>query len=234
MTYKNSIDYNNLDILVALEYYQVKNLSYSKKKFSICCPIHNGNDYNFSVDTEKNLYNCFSRCNGGNVVSLIQKMENIEKSNWKDTNEMIRKIYDLDTTSHHQPAEQRSKREIAPPPPQIINTDNHIVYNDVLAYCATIPNKAALDYLTKQRCLNREMLHKANIQTFETSKLQSYLKQKYSYADLQKFGLSINLTNYQIVIPYYHNNKIANLQFRSLCPNDDTKKYKFLYDKPRF
>jgi DNA primase len=227
------MDFSTLNILTIFDYYGLSCKKINQNQYKTLCCFHNERTPSLTLYLKNNRFFCFGCGASGDVVSFVMQMENID---FAPALQVIKKIYDLDTTSHHQPAEQRSKREIAPPPttPKIINTDNHIVYNDLLAYCATIPNKTALDYLTKERGLNREILHKANIQTFETAKLQSYLKQKYSYADLQKFGLSINLTNYQIVIPYYHNNKIANLQFRSLCPNDDTKKYKFLYDKPRF
>jgi DNA primase len=43
------------------------------------CPIHGGsNPTQFRVDTEKNLWNCFSECkHGGNVLDFIAKKENL-------------------------------------------------------------------------------------------------------------------------------------------------------------
>ena len=43
------------------------------------CPIHKGsNPTQFRVDTEKNIWNCFSECkHGGNVLDFIAKMENV-------------------------------------------------------------------------------------------------------------------------------------------------------------
>ncbi len=43
------------------------------------CPIHNGsNPTQFRVDTDKNLWNCFSECkHGGNVLDFIAKKEDI-------------------------------------------------------------------------------------------------------------------------------------------------------------
>ena len=43
------------------------------------CPIHGGtNPTQFRVDTEKNLWNCFSECkHGGNVLDFIAKKEDV-------------------------------------------------------------------------------------------------------------------------------------------------------------
>ena len=43
------------------------------------CPIHNGtNPTQFRVDTEKNIWNCFSECkHGGNVLDFIAKKEDL-------------------------------------------------------------------------------------------------------------------------------------------------------------
>jgi len=40
------------------------------------CPIHGGKNPNaFHVNTEKNVFNCFTRCKGGNVLDLVAKLE---------------------------------------------------------------------------------------------------------------------------------------------------------------
>ena len=40
------------------------------------CPIHGGkNGTSFNVDTEKNVFHCFSQCGGGNVLDLVMKIE---------------------------------------------------------------------------------------------------------------------------------------------------------------
>lgn len=40
------------------------------------CPIHKGkNPGSFHVNTEKNIFNCFSSCGGGNVLDLVMKIE---------------------------------------------------------------------------------------------------------------------------------------------------------------
>jgi len=40
------------------------------------CPIHGGkNGTSFNVDTEKNVFHCFSECGGGNILDLVMKLE---------------------------------------------------------------------------------------------------------------------------------------------------------------
>ena len=40
------------------------------------CPIHGGKSgSSFNVDTERNIFNCFSTCGGGNVLDLVMKIE---------------------------------------------------------------------------------------------------------------------------------------------------------------
>ena len=42
------------------------------------CPIHGGkNRTSFSVHTEKNIFNCFGECGGGNVLDLVMKVEDV-------------------------------------------------------------------------------------------------------------------------------------------------------------
>src|SRR5437867_3040169 len=51
----------------------------SRNRLSGPCPIHGGsNPTQFRVDTDKNLWNCFSECkNGGNVLDFIARKEDI-------------------------------------------------------------------------------------------------------------------------------------------------------------
>lgn len=63
-----------------LEHYGVlSTFKRSGRRLSGPCPIHNGkNPTQFRVDTERNIWNCFSECkHGGNVLDFIAKKEDV-------------------------------------------------------------------------------------------------------------------------------------------------------------
>ena len=51
----------------------------SGDRLSVPCPIHKGsNPTQFSINTTKNLWNCFSECkHGGNTLDFIAEMDDV-------------------------------------------------------------------------------------------------------------------------------------------------------------
>ncbi len=81
---KNWVDYKEIKSAVtmkmALEYYGVlDNFKESGGNLVGPCPIHKGSsDRQFSVNTGKNIFNCFGSCEaGGNVLDFVAKMEKV-------------------------------------------------------------------------------------------------------------------------------------------------------------
>ncbi len=63
---------------VLREYGLINNLNRNRFRLYGNCPIHKGdNPSAFSVDLEKNLWNCFTRCGGGSVIDLLMEIEKI-------------------------------------------------------------------------------------------------------------------------------------------------------------
>lgn len=54
------------------------NLKKSGKNYLGLCPFHKEKTPSFSVDTRKQLYHCFGCGEGGDVISFIEKVENID------------------------------------------------------------------------------------------------------------------------------------------------------------
>lgn len=77
---KNWVEYKEIKERVSLETvlerYGVK-LKKSGKNWVSCCPIHGGsNPRQFSVNLEKNIFNCFGNCStGGNVIDFVALKE---------------------------------------------------------------------------------------------------------------------------------------------------------------
>jgi DNA primase len=79
---------------VLTRYGYLKRLSEKKPgKLAGACPIHGGkNSTSFQVDTEKNVFNCFSQCGGGNILDLVMK---IEKCGIREAGEKIADWFEL-------------------------------------------------------------------------------------------------------------------------------------------
>ena len=79
---KNWIDFKALKERVSMEmvldhYGLLEGLKESGQNLVGCCPIHKGsNSRQFSVNLEKNLFNCFGQCKaGGNILDFVALME---------------------------------------------------------------------------------------------------------------------------------------------------------------
>lgn len=64
---------------VLFRYYRLDNLTRSGNKLIGPCPVHGGDSPRaFAVDTERQLWHCFSKCQGGgNQLDLVAKKEDI-------------------------------------------------------------------------------------------------------------------------------------------------------------
>jgi len=82
---KNWVDYKEIKAKVSMEmvlkhYGLMESLKASGSSLVGCCPIHQGsNARQFSVNTKKNIFNCFGDCGGGgNVIDFVAKMEKVD------------------------------------------------------------------------------------------------------------------------------------------------------------
>jgi len=79
---KNWVDYKELKASVTIEmlldrYGLLSELKKSGQNLAGCCPIHRGsNPRQFSVNPDKNIWNCFGNCKtGGNILDFVAMME---------------------------------------------------------------------------------------------------------------------------------------------------------------
>jgi DNA primase len=85
MAKKNWVSYQEIKDKVSMamvleRYGLLPALKESGKNLVGCCPIHKGsNPRQFSVNLERNIFNCFGNCHaGGNVIDLVAMMEKVE------------------------------------------------------------------------------------------------------------------------------------------------------------
>ena len=62
-----------------LEHYGIA-VDASKREVRLCCPIHGGTNANeFSVNTERSIWKCFSKCGrGGNILDYVSLVEDVD------------------------------------------------------------------------------------------------------------------------------------------------------------
>lgn len=69
------------------------------KSRNIPCPIHNGTDDNFAVDTERNIATCFSQC--GKTWNVIDLTMEIHNTDFIGAINLLKSDFDLNATNLH-------------------------------------------------------------------------------------------------------------------------------------
>jgi len=112
---KNWVDFKEIKENVSMEmvlgrYGLIDLLKKSGNNLVGCCPIHTGsNTRQFSVNLERNIYNCFGDCqSGGNVLDFVSRMEEIPL---RDAALMVK-----DWFSGNLPKDSEIKKEQKPKP----------------------------------------------------------------------------------------------------------------------
>lgn len=68
----------DLDVVSVINYFELDGLTEKYGSFHGPCPIHKGDNitaFHFSI--EKKIFNCFTRCGGGNILDFISKYCNV-------------------------------------------------------------------------------------------------------------------------------------------------------------
>jgi len=77
-----------------IDYYGITGLKEHRNRLSGPCPIHNGDNPNaFQVSLDKNLWHCFTRNHGGDVLSFIMEYEQV---NFAQALKIARNILNVD------------------------------------------------------------------------------------------------------------------------------------------
>ena len=143
---------NNTDIISIVSNYV--SLKKSGKNFTGLCPFHKEKTPSFMVDPQTQLYHCFGCGNGGDVISFIMKMENL---NFIEAVELIARktgyaLKYIETGSFEK--EEKRSRLIE------LNELARKYYNYVLFETKT--GRRALSYL-KSRKISEESLKKFDV-----------------------------------------------------------------------
>lgn len=67
-----------LEVKTTLDYFGITNLKFNNNYFYGSCPIHGGDNLTaFHFNTHKKIFNCFTKCGGGNILDFIVKFKKI-------------------------------------------------------------------------------------------------------------------------------------------------------------
>lgn len=61
-----------LEVVSVINYFKLEGLTIKNGSYQGSCPIHKGDNHTaFRFSIEKKIYNCFTRCGGGNILDFI-------------------------------------------------------------------------------------------------------------------------------------------------------------------
>jgi len=172
---------DNVDIVDFLSRYM--SLKKSGKNYKGLCPFHNEKTPSFFVSTDEQLYNCFGCEAGGNVITFISEMENLE---FIDTIEFIAEAVNLDLSSYVENSEDYSTEYKEIEEMIKLNRDAAIYY-----YKNLRNSEEALTYLSKRK-IDKNIIKSFGLGyvTNEWNGVMDYLLQKgYKIELIYKAGL---------------------------------------------
>ena len=147
------------------------------EKHKALCPFHNDHSPSFSVNQDKQIYKCFSCGESGNVITFVQKYNNISFQ------EAIKLLADnagvsitLDT-----PKKQSAYEKYY----EINDTALKYYKNNLISSVG----QEAYKYLT-DRGLTKELINEFNIGLSTSNKLSSMLEKKYNISDLLQIDIT--------------------------------------------
>lgn len=100
----------NIEDLLS-HYNLLETLKVKGKELIGYCPIHDKNHYNknsFSVNTEKNVWHCFSCDAGGNILDFVAIMENVDI---RKAGLLIKKWFKITSPEHKKAVKEKESSQ---------------------------------------------------------------------------------------------------------------------------
>ena len=186
---------------VVSEYVTLKK---SGRNFVGLCPFHREKTPSFCVSLDKQIFKCFGCSEGGNVISFIMKIENLDF--WESV-ELLAERAGIDLTRYEQSSKMPSNaKEIKNLKETMfsINRDVGIYYHDNLVDLLNEDNNLVKEYV-KKRQFDTKSLTKFGI-GFANGKIPlfDYLQKKgYTKEEILKAGILVENDKGRIYDRYY-------------------------------
>ena len=146
------------------------------------CPFHNDHTPSFSVHKEKQIYKCFSCGESGNVITFVQKYNNIS---FLEALKILadRVGIDIDISSPKKTTKYDKLYEINDTALKYFK--NNIISKDGVEACKYLSNRG----------ISKELMNEFNIGLATSNKLSDALLKKYSINDIVDVDIGKNINN---------------------------------------
>ncbi|MBM3699366.1 MAG: DNA primase [Actinobacteria bacterium] len=167
------------------------NLKKAGKNFTGLCPFHKEKTPSFTVDARKQLYHCFGCSEGGDIISFIMKMENLQ---FLEAAEFLAKKinYSLKYNQEGAPRQTEKKSRLIEINELAARYYSYILFNSKVA-------SGALDYL-KKRGFNKDTIEKFEA-GFSPSGWTNFcdfaIKKGFDKKDIIESGLALQSSRHQ-------------------------------------
>ena len=213
----------------------VKSYGVELKNNRSACPIHNGrNTNNFSVDINKNSFQCFSCGAKSSVIDFVMKMDKINFIDAK--NKLIARYF-----SNYEKLENNVQKQVINPPKKQIDDNTPISEKtlEIYAYFYSILKltQRGKNYLYS-RCLSDDTVRR-NVKSIDKpEEVFLLLKSKFSIDDLKTAGLVNSKNSFSFYKPclvfcHFENKKAVYFSNRNYS-EDKIKSFKLTGIKQRF
>lgn len=198
------------NFLKVLEYYNTKNIIDNGDSYRMCCPIHNGaNPTSFVLRKDNGLFYCHAGCGGGDVITFIEKMENV---GFEDAINKLADILEINVDEIETKQTQSLLQE---------NTKKWIEYVNKFAQPLNIQEYKMPDV----KLYNVKSFRNFTKETIEHFKLK-YAK---TFPIKKSNGKASSLDN-RLVFPLYFNDTLIGVSLRRVNNNDFPK---WLHQPPK-
>ncbi len=168
-------------------------LKKSGRNFMGLCPFHREKTPSFCVSLDKQIFKCFGCSEGGNVISFVMKLENLDF--WDTVEHLAERAhidlarYEIKTFSNNKMQEKHELKEKL----FNINKEVGIFYHDNLMQILDTNNYSEVKEYIKKRKLDLKTLKKFGIGYANGSTpLYDYLLKKgFSKSDIMKSGILV-------------------------------------------
>ena len=146
-------------------------------KYKALCPFHDDHSPSFSVHPDKQIYKCFSCGESGNVITFVEKFNQVS---FAEALSILaeRAGIRLDITSPKKVNSHYEKYY------EINDTVNKYFKNNLISSVG----KEARDYLEKRK-IDKDIINEFNIGLATSNKLSTILEKKYDIKDLFEIDL---------------------------------------------